>query len=872
MKVKYLSSKNILAKYSLYLKSKLNRNRKLLYFLSIPLLSPIFIFGTTNISTSCKELEFSPLACLKSIYTYRKAEVLELDIKFLDYKKLEFKRNNALEKGVLQTEEGDYVDAIIKYDDKDYNVRIRLKGDRVDHFDGKKWSFRVKVRDGKRLFGMKKFSLQTPNTRRYINEWTYHKLLKDEGVPSLRYKFVSLRLNGEDYGVYSIEEHFDKILIENNRFKEGPIISMSEAIFWENKLRYKDLESKYPLYKGEGASAYSAYDDSQYRSEPIAFQENYILKDQLLSNQFKKGSQLLEGFLKGYLTTSEAFDIETLAAYLALSDLANGHHGDHWINLRFYYNPISSKLLPVGFDSIPDNKSISKLLIERNQTLDFFMDPELVKKYIYYLDKVSSPDYLYDFLLKNNNEYQFNLKLLRYSFPFDRRVKDFTELLKLNSEIIRKKLNPTTPLNSYLQRIDEKEVVISIGNKQRLPLEILGIDYLGSNPYVLSNPYLIAGKEYESYVKYNQLTIPSIEKIPDFKNLDYNKLRVKYRLLGANQSNFIKLKPYNRFEDDKSLTDIMRRSSNIEDFNFLSIDNSAKRITIKPGSWVLSKPMIIPKGFTFAAKPGVNLILKDKATIISRSPILFLGNSTNPINISAESEGQGIFILEANQMSKVQFVNFTRLSSPQDEHWGLTGAITFYKSPVSIKSCLLSDFQAEDALNIVKSQFTIEDTQFINSKSDSLDVDFSNGIIENTYVLTSGNDGLDFSGSTVTLKSIFIDRAGDKAISIGEESNITGNNVLIKNSAIGFASKDKSIAKLESVDISNSDLGFAVFQKKPEYGPGSISISKASFIDVDKLFLLEPKSILVINGTNYEYNANNVESLLYGEQYGKKSQ
>ena len=83
----------------------------------------------------------------------------------------------------------------------------------------------------------------------------------------------------------------------------------------------------------------------------------------------------------------------------------------------------------------------------------------------------------------------------------------------------------------------------------------------------------------------------------------------------------------------------------------------------------------------------------------------------------------------------------------------ITGAVTFYDSPVQISNCIFIDNRSEDSLNIISSEFTIKDSEFLNSKSDALDIDFSNGYFENLVFDNSGNDGLDISGAKVKGKN-----------------------------------------------------------------------------------------------------------------------
>ena len=201
----------------------------------------------------------------------------------------------------------------------------------------------------------------------------------------------------------------------------------------------------------------------------------------------------------------------------------------------------------------------------------------------------------------------------------------------------------------------------------------------------------------------------------------------------------------------------------------------------------------------------------------------------------------------------------------------MTGAITFYNSPVSISNCVFSNINAEDSINIVKSRFSVKNSQIIRSNSDSIDIDFSDGIIENISIIDAGNDGIDVSGSNIKLNYISIDGSGDKALSVGEESNVEANNIEIKNAEIAFASKDKSTIVADSISVINSKVGFVVFQKKPEYGSASMKISNGSIKNVETQYLLEPNSNLTLNKKRYQTNVENVESLLYGVQYGKKS-
>ena len=79
-----------------------------------------------------------------------------------------------------------------------------------------------------------------PRARNYIHEWLFHELASEEDLIKLIYKFVNLRINGNSMGLYVFEENFDKVLIERNKRRNGPIFSLTEDI--QNWLHPQNLK------------------------------------------------------------------------------------------------------------------------------------------------------------------------------------------------------------------------------------------------------------------------------------------------------------------------------------------------------------------------------------------------------------------------------------------------------------------------------------------------------------------------------------------------------------------------------------------------------------------------------------------------------
>ena len=214
---------------------------------------------------------------------------LSLGMNFKNYKKLENKAEEAKNIGFLISNPNDFVNATLTHEKRALKAKVRLKGDELDHLKNKKWSFRVKIKNDETFNGMNTFSLQSPKTRNFIHEWVYHKLLEKENLPPLQYLFVKLDLNGKDLGIYALEEHFDKQLLESNGFKEGPIIKYFDSVWVSRRLRrLKDLE----IDNGVPSLASSMF----YEWRAGAHKQNKNLKNPILKKNLLNSLYLLEGF------------------------------------------------------------------------------------------------------------------------------------------------------------------------------------------------------------------------------------------------------------------------------------------------------------------------------------------------------------------------------------------------------------------------------------------------------------------------------------------------------------------------------------------------------------------------------------------------
>jgi hypothetical protein len=784
-------------------------------------------------------------------------------------------QKNAIKADILRDKNKIEVPAFLIYSSDTFNISMRLKGDLADHWNGDKWSYRIKLKGKNRLFGMKTFSLQSPSTRRELNEWYFHKLLKYEGFIALRYSFINLTENGTLKGIYAIEEGFDKQLIEFNHRREGPILKFDESIHID-----KTIINKNKQYSQENIFLISDIN---------VFKTKRTLKAPPLYNQFKKGKELLNKLRSREITLAQAMDIEKAAKLFAIADLTGGHHALRWKNVRFYFNPVVGKLEFIGFDSnsgymISDiyyNKWINNeigmydVLIWKNIFLE---DSDFLKLYFKHLERYSSPIFLKEFHQQIKEDMKLNLSYIykensSYVFSLDHYIQNAKVISqkileyekRTNTEDSAEYFVSTSALHRL--HIGSNSISLSIKNNSRDTITVFGIFDNNENLISINSPFKIAGRSYNktmnkfiyqfklnSYLDSSQIDIKR-------KNEKWVHKRIKLGYILNHSDTF-----YSKIEHYYELNQVIETNMNSNNECF-KIYHSDKTIKILPGKWVFNENVITPKGYTIICEEKTSLELNNGAIFVMNGRVLFNGTKENPILITSKDASGSFIVIQANDTSQLNYVDFINLSESYNSNWQISGSVNFYESDVILNNIKFMRNNAEDALNIIRSNFTLFNCTFKDIKSDAFDGDFCIGEIENCNFQFIGDDAIDFSGSTININNVIINHVEDKGISAGEMSFIYGNDITIKNSEIGVVSKDMSYLKINNIQIDSVSVAYAVLQKKEVFGPAKIELSLYQSENYIKEFLIENNSIAIINNVLKKFNHHDVYSILYNQAY-----
>jgi hypothetical protein len=235
--------------------------------------------------------------------------------------------------------------------------------------------------------------------------------------------------------------------------------------------------------------------------------------------------------------------------------------------------------------------------------------------------------------------------------------------------------------------------------------------------------------------------------------------------------------------------------------------------------------LVLPAGVALALAPGTTLRFQEGAVLLADAPLFFAGAPEAPIVLepAAGAESfEGVIVLGANGRSEWSDVTVRKTTAVHRGGWIQTGAVTFYRSPVTLVRCHFEGTEAEDALNVFGADLLFERVTFSGCRSDSFDGDFVTGEIRECVFRDGQADGLDVSGADVLVRNCRFERLGDKACSVGERSQARIEGGSAVDVSVGVASKDGSEVEVSGLSIEARNYALAAFVKKAEYGPSRL--------------------------------------------------
>lgn len=224
--------------------------------------------------------------------------------------KIEEERKNAIIRRLL-IEPSQYK-ATIDISGFKTKAKIRLKGELEDHWNTRlRSSFAIELRDATNKFPMTKFSISKLSSRQFPADLLHQALKVRFGLIDRKMVPVRVHFNGEDWGLMIAEEQWGKDFFVNHKLQEGPIVKFGN-------------------------------DRSQKISEVFKVHSN-------VSAELKDvGERIAKSINLG--NTDAAFDYESIAMEIALSEVFGSYHSLLHSNARLYYDPVQHKIKLITSD------------------------------------------------------------------------------------------------------------------------------------------------------------------------------------------------------------------------------------------------------------------------------------------------------------------------------------------------------------------------------------------------------------------------------------------------------------------------------------------------------------------------------------------
>lgn len=817
-------------------------------------------------------------------------------------------RDRAVERGVIVQEEEDRVPARVRLGNKTVDAEVRIKGDWTDHVQGEKWSLRFRLKSGK-LLGMRTFSVQDPLTRGYLWEWVVHQAAQREGLLAPRSTFVNLVVNNNDNGIFFLEEHFSKEMLESQSRREGPILILDEGSIWsvylQNYIGKLGFGSKIPQ-PFQPALTPSRAEIRAYGTNRMAAVEN--LNRTLVTGLDKmRKLQNLVIASDGYgdrlskWRALEDLQAATVEQILATEQWARAHalyslfqiwHGLIWHNLRFYFNPVTERLEPIIFDNMPHSVKSREPVYFRAQrlTAEITKSPTYTRYFFQDLARYAGADYLEGLFKDLEPDFtRFSAALnAEKTLPSSHLPDAIKQRLRAQQTYLQNLLFPTDPVNfsCFLKKESGPSntidgiLEIRAWTTTKIPVLLSGFRF-ENGQFVSARSCLddaaagaidrdgsvilpSNGMPYRFRLPINRrlTNLSQVAGIVKSARADtgeeeswrLDEVQAVYRPVSATTDTAEPLmivpraKAWQEEGGRPPPPDLTQALNRYPCLNYHSEDD---RLWLRPGKWTLNEDLLIPRGYSLHAGPNIHLRFAEGRVLLSEGPLIFHGTKDGPV-ILEPAEGAahwaGVIVLGAPERSTWENVIVRNSNSLTRGGWMTTGGVTFYHSAVDLRDCRFEGTLAEDGLNLFGTDFLMERVTFSGCISDSFDGDFVTGTMRDCIFENGKADGVDFSGSTVELVGCHFKNLGDKAISAGEKSQCRVSGGTVRHTRIGVASKDSSHVAITGTSFSDiTHFALAAYVKKAEYGPSSIE-AVAVTIDRSPPSLVQTGCELWLNG------------------------
>ncbi len=772
---------------------------------------------------------------------------------------------------------------LLKHAGETYKVQMKLHGDTVSHWSGKKKSFRIKSPKDRFIGDKNSLAFNIPEKRGYLIPLFANEVADQLGLIAPKGDYVAVKINNIFQGTYYMEEWIDKHFLERNHISNGCIVEISDN--WiDDRLEAGNDPNKFfggITYNGHHTTPFDLeIADLKTIPSPITgtpFGEAPSYMNQEIA---KKTENLFDAIRLNDVELFESLvDIPKIGAIDAWRTLL----GDVWTlegdNIRMVYRLTQGKFFFIArnqgmlrlvnykggsFEHDMNRTNVAvplwnmmtkseKIRTVRNEWLYYFVQhrEELLAEYDAIMKKYL-PALLQDNTLPNSSrEIRHKMEEARQNLVDN--LDHLTAQLNyakiyLNADVDANTLTLTFVPDTSLQLLEVEHLGLALKKNhafapsEKIRLETLGEDGKSSVLYEglwdsASNNLasLFAGQQFGYDFDAEFLPIPKRYRFrltfenQDNLGLDAISLQMKtslsHAILEPNDTYVMIAKTYAPLANPAgmSLADFLSQDKSIA----WQVDG--KNLILKKGRYTFTHDYFIPKGYRVILEKGVEILMAAKITLTSFSPFTAEGTADEKISMRALDPAQPFNALvisgTEHDMNRFTYFEFSDAKETVTNGMYLSGGFNIYHGDLAMDHCKVEHGHADDGLNVKYGNIHLVDSIFNSNYADQIDLDFCVGVIERCYFHGPANgdengDGLDISGSHLLVKNCTFEKLTDKGMSIGEDSYLVAyNNKLIGNSK-GSSVKDTSSALFYKNSFQDNKVTLAAYRKKPIFQGG----------------------------------------------------
>lgn len=766
-----------------------------------------------------------------------------------------------------------YVPATLWDGDQFIQAKLRYRGDFPRHWGLYKKSWRIKTSKKMLFNGMRTFNLIVPEERGQLNNYFAYQLADAMGLIAPRTEVVELSVNGKPRGWHVLVEQLDEITLRSHNRMPGDLFA-GELIAKDRYIGVSENVFEHPgLWKKIAVN-------NHYPEDARASIQRLI--DLVRSPPSEKRQQHL----------SQLLDMKSWGCFSAFETLAQSFHYDNTHNWRLYFDPGTSRLIPVVWDPLGwapmwmprENQDVHQKIISsqlhhvlfqngdfvkaRQQQLDRFFDSGMDRKFRAEVDKMIrklEPSVFKDPHADDLDSEKViaNMRTLEANIGRTFRA--------LNTD----RLDPGVD-HRYHYRPKEGVLAIALGGQRPVRSLVMRFQYPVREVASTWIRYRQQGRIQEKDVS-GALKVKGANLLFEIDLLPPPEALTAF----GRKNNFDCLRPKNPTADyelmvngldpDNPLLEVfvdlgLGHSQRVGEVDRLAMNSfedlylvvhehpSAPpliwqgRVTIE-GVRVIEKELVILPGTEIRFLPGAGLIIKQR--------LLARGEPHRWIRFLPAHRGQapwGAVVLhgieaKGSLLENCEFVGGSGLKGDLFEY---SAMFSVHDVPeVTVTGCRFKEnHSVDDMVHAVYAGIRFQGCEFTGAQADALDLDICDAVVDRCRFRGSGNDALDLMATRAVVLDTLLTGNGDKGISVGEGSRLFALNDTFSGNKIGIQSKDGSVAVAYNSDFRDNALAIDAYRKNWRYGGGGkVFIYKSKIVGNAKMITADKRSDIWVYDT-----------------------